>query len=493
MKTPHKFNLLAAVLVGVLAVTTTHAADAPKMKMDIPPEITTPDSAADSAAPATPPTSSVTAEEAQTIAQEAYTYFYPLVLMDVTRKHFSNIEAGKMFGRGPMNTFVHARTFPPATFRGATHANFDTLYSVGWLDLTKEPIVISVPDTQGRYYLMQLLDMWTDSFAGVGKRTTGTEAGNFVVVGPGWQGELPKGLPRINAPTPFVWVIGRTRTDGTQDYDAVHKIQDGYKMTLLSQWGKEPQPITVKIDPSVDMKTPPVKQVRDMTPDAYFAYAAELLKVDGPYLTDQPPLARMKRLGIEAGQSFDPGKVDPVIRQALQTAPAAAQKALIAEWPKVGRHANDWVMNTDSGVYGANYLKRGAVAMFEIGMNLPEDSIYPDTGTSPLDGHNNYVIHFAKGGLPPVNEFWSVTIYDMQGFTVPTPTDRYTLGDRSNLKTNADGSLDIYVQSESPGADKESNWLPAPTQPFSLHARLYSPRPPAIDGTWAMPVVEKVK
>jgi len=161
----------------------------------------------------------LTAEEAQSIAQEAYIYFYPLVIMDVTRKHFSNIEAGKKFGRGPMNTFSHARTFPPATFRGATHPNFDTLYSLSWLDLTKEPVVISVPDTQGRYYLLQMLDMWTDTFAGVGKRTTGTAAGNFVVVGPRWQGELPQGLHRISAPTPFIWVIGRTRTDGAQGVD----------------------------------------------------------------------------------------------------------------------------------------------------------------------------------------------------------------------------------------------------------------------------------
>ena len=209
----------------------------------------------------------LTAEDAQSIAQEAYVYFYPLVIMDVTRKYFSNIEAGKKFGRGPMNTFSHARTFPPATFRGATHPNFDTLYSLSWLDLTREPVVISVPDTQGRYYLLQMLDMWTDTFAGVGKRTTGTGAGNFVVVGPRWQGELPEGLQRIDAPTRFVWVIGRTRTDGPQDYEAVHKIQDAYKITLLSQWGKEPQTITGKIDPSVDMQTPPVEQVKKMTPD----------------------------------------------------------------------------------------------------------------------------------------------------------------------------------------------------------------------------------
>ena len=438
------------------------------------------------------PVIGLTAEEARTVAQEAYIYFYPLVIMDVSRKHFTNIEADKMFARGPMNTFSHARTFPPATFRGATHPNFDTLYSVGWLDLTEEPVVISVPDTQGRYYLLQLLDMWTDSFAGVGKRTTGTSAGNFVVVGPGWQGDLPQGLQRIDAPTPFVWVIGRTRTDGPQDYDAVHKVQDGYKMTPVSQWGKEPQAIAVKVDPSVDMQTPPVEQVKKMAPDAYFAYAAELLRVNGPHLVDQPQLARMKRLGIEAGRSFDIAEVAPVIRQALWMAPAAAQSALTAEWPKVGRNANGWVMNTDSGVYGANYLKRGAVAMFEIGMNLPEDSVYPDTGNSPLDGRNKYVIHFAKGALPPVNEFWSVTVYDLHGFTVPNPTNRYTLGDRSNLNPNTDGSLEIYLQSENPGADKESNWLPTPAQPFSLHARLYSPRTAAIDGTWAMPPVEMV-
>jgi hypothetical protein len=435
----------------------------------------------------------LTAEEVQSIAQEAYIYFYPLVIMDVTRKHFTNIEAGKKFGRGPMNTFSHARTFPPATFRGATHPNFDTLYSLSWLDLTEEPVVISVPDTRGRYYLLQMLDMWTDTFAGVGKRTTGTGAGNFVVVGPRWQGELPQALQRINAPTPFVWVIGRTRTDGPQDYDAVHKVQDGYKITLLSQWGKEPQTITAKIDTSVDMETPPVQLVKKMTPDAYFAYAAELLKVNPPHATDQPQLARMKRLGFEVGRSFDPASVDPLIRQAFQMAPAVAEKALIAEWPKVGRKANGWVMNTDSGVYGANYLKRATVARFEIGMNLPEDSIYPDTADTPLDGRNKYVMHFEKGALPPVVEFWSVTIYDLEGFTVPTPTNRYTLGDRSDLKLNADGSLDIYLQSENPGADKESNWLPTPAQPFSLHARLYSPRRAAIDGTWSMPPVEQVK
>jgi hypothetical protein len=301
-------------------------------------------------------------------------------------------------------------------------------------------------------------------------------------------------MQRIRAPTPFVWIIGRTRTDGPEDYDAVHKVQDGLKLTLLSQVGKPPQANAVnEIDTAADMHTPPAEQVKNMTPDAYFAYAAELLKVNGSHLIDQPTLARMRRIGIERGRSFDVAGADPVVRQALQTAAEAAQKAMIAEWPKVGRNANGWVMNTDSGVYGANYLKRGTVAMFEIGMNLPEDSIYPDTGVRPLDGRNDYVIHFAKGELPPVNEFWSVTLYDLQGYPVANSFNRYTLGDRSHLKPNADGSLVIYLQHDNPGADKESNWLPTPAQPFSLHARLYSPRKSAIDGTWAMPPVEQVR
>jgi hypothetical protein len=167
-------------------------------------------------------------------------------------------------------------------------------------------------------------------------------------------------------------------------------------MTLLSQWGREPQVVTVTIDPSVDMQTPPVEQVKKMTPDAYFSYAADLLTLNGPHLVDQPQLARMKRLGIEAGRSFDVAKVEPVIRQALQMAPTFGQSALIAEWPKVGRTANGWVMNTDSGVYGANYLKRGAVAMFEIGMNLPEDSIYP--------GHRDHAAGWTQQVRHPLRE-----------------------------------------------------------------------------------------
>ena len=192
----------------------------------------------------------VTAEEAHAIGIDAYVYFYPLVTMDVSRKQFTNIEPGKEFGKGPMNTFVSVPEYPPANFKGVVRPNFDTLYSIAWLDLTKEPPVISAPDTAGRYYLLPMLDMWTDVFASPGWRTTGTQAGNFLVTPPGWTGAVPAGITRISAPTPYVWIIGRTKTDGPPDYEAVHKIQAGYKVTMLSDWGKAPKPVEVKIDPS---------------------------------------------------------------------------------------------------------------------------------------------------------------------------------------------------------------------------------------------------
>ena len=166
-------------------------------------------------------------------------------------------------------------------------------------------MVVSVPDTGGRYYLLPMLDMWSDVFASPGWRTTGTQAGNFLVTPLGWNGTVPAGFSQIDAPTPYVWIIGRTKTDGPPDYDAVHKIQAGYKITPLSEWGKQPKPVVVKIDPSIDMKTPPKIQVDTMKAGNYFAYAAELLKLHPPHLTDEPIIAQMKRIGIEPGKSFD--------------------------------------------------------------------------------------------------------------------------------------------------------------------------------------------
>jgi hypothetical protein len=439
---------------------------------------------------------SATEQDAYAIGVDAYLYFYPLVTMDITRKQSVNIEPGKEFGKGPMNMFVSIPAYPPADLKVVVRINFDTLYSIAWLDLTKEPLVVSAPDTHGRFYLLPMLDMWTDVFASPGWRTTGTQAGNFLVTPPGWSAAVPEGFTRINAPTPYVWIIGRTKTDGPADYDAVHKIQAGYNVTPLSRWGKATEPMTVKIDPSVDMKTPPKTQVDTMPAAKYFTYAAELLKLHPPHLTDEPIIAQMKRIGIEPGKSFDFDKLDPAVKKALESAPEDAQQLMQWKLPTLARVANGWSMNTDTmGVYGNYYLKRALVTQFGLGANLPDDAIYPlnlfdDTGKL-LDGANKYSIHFDKGVTPPVNAFWSITLYDGDGFQVANMLNRFAVSSYMPFKTNADGSLDLYFQNESPGMNKEANWLPSPKGAFNLTMRLYSPKSDALTGRWNPPPIIK--
>ncbi len=440
----------------------------------------------------------VTEQEAREIAIDAYIYFYPLITMDITRKQFTNIEPGKEFGKGPMNMFVSIPEYPPANFKGVVRPNFDTLYSIAWLDMTKEPLVVSAPDTNGRYYLLPMLDMWTDVFASPGWLTTGTQAGNFLVTPPGWTGKVPEGFARIAAPTPYVWIIGRTKTDGPPDYDAVRKIQAGYKVTPLSRWGKSAEPVPVKIDPSVDMKTPPKVQVDTMAADKYFAYAAELLKMHPSHITDEPILARMKRIGIEPGKSFSFDKLDPMVQKVLAGVPEEAQEIMKWKVRTLARVANGWSMNTDTmGVYGNYYLKRAIVAQLGLGANLPEDAIYPmnlaDESGRPLDGMYKYTIHFDKASLPPANAFWSITLYDSEGFQVANVLNRFAVSSWMPFKYNSDGSLDIYFQNESPGKDKEANWLPAPKGPFNLTMRLYSPKTDALTGKWNPPPVVKTQ
>src|SRR5664279_5237978 len=314
--------------------------------------------------PALPPTAlaqatspTITEEAAHAIGVDAYIYFYPLLSMDITRKQFTNIEPGKEFGKGPMNMFVNVPAYPPADFKGVVRSNFDTLYSIAWLDLTKEPLIVSAPDTAGRFYLLPMRDMWTGVFASPGSRTTGTAAENFLVTPPGWSGTVPDGFTRLAAPTPYIWIIGRTKTDGPADYDAVHKIQAGYKVTPLSRWGKAPEPVTAKIDPGVDMKTPPKIQVDTMPVAKYFTYAAELLKLHPPHITDEPIIAQMKKIGVEPGKSFDFDQLEPVVKTALESATGEAQQLMAWKMATLARVANGWSMNTDTmGVYGNYYL-----------------------------------------------------------------------------------------------------------------------------------------
>ena len=429
---------------------------------------------------------------------EAYLYLYPLVTMEVTRRQLTNIPAGQLPGRAPMGQFAHVPAFPSADFKAVVRPNFDTLYSSAWLDLSSGPVIVSAPDTGGRYYLLPVYDMWTDVFAAPGWRTTGTAAQHHALVPPGWSGSLPAGVSPVKAPTPTVWIIGRTQANGPSDYEAVHRVQAGYAVTPLAQWGQSPSPPPFEADPAVDMTTPPLDQVEAMRAEVFFALAAELMKVHPPHPTDFSALARMTRIGLRPGESFDPGQLDPLTLAALDTVPKAAQDLMTRVTPQLAKVSNGWSMNTDTmGVYGNFYLKRAIVARVGLGANQPEDAIYPlleaDADGAPLDGSSDYLCHFAAGELPPADAFWSITMYDEHGFQAANPINRFAIGDRDRLAYSSDGSLDIYIQHTSPGADKEANWLPAPAGPLGITMRLYAPRPEALDGRWNPPLVRRIR
>lgn len=441
-------------------------------------------------------------EQAYEIARDAYVFAYPIVTMDVSRRQSTNVpDPNAVPLRAPINQFAHARSYPRAEDRDVVRYNFDTLYSPAWLDLGPEPIVLSVPDTAGRYYLLPMLDAWTDVFCVVGSRTTGTKAGNFVLVGPDWRGSLPDGMTKIVAPTQMIWILGRTQTNGPADYENVHKVQDGYKLTPLSHWGKSyVPPASAPTDPAIDSKTPPLVQVNRMDGIEVLGRFAELAAKNPPHSNDYPLLFRMKQIGLEPGKAFGASTLDPAL---IQTINAAAKDAL-ADIEKsgksgagIGLHVNGWFYQTSTvGTYGTAYKLRGMAALIGLGVNLPEDAIYPasfiDAEGRPYNGTSRYALHFDKGRLPPAEAFWSVTLYDRDGFQSPNALNRFALGDRDKLKFNSDGSLDIFIQNETPGPDKESNWLPAPAGEFNLAMRLYSPMREAIDGRWTPPPVKKV-
>lgn len=440
------------------------------------------------------------AQEALKAGVEAVVYGLPLVIMDITRAKTTNVAKPDGFA-APVNQFVNVRAFPDASFKGVVRANVDTLYSSAFLDLSAEPIVLSVPDTHGRYYLMPMLDAWTNVFASPGKRTTGVKAGNFAITGPGWQGALPKGVTELKSPTNMVWIIGRTQTNGPKDYPAVHKIQDGYKLTPLSAFGKPYAPPEGKVDSNVDMNTPPVEQVRKMSAEAFFNRMAALLKSNPPPASDAPILEKLKTIGVAPGERFELAKLDPAVAKGLERSVAVALEKLQAASEETGAPVNGWrVPPMILGDYGSNYGARAVVALIGLGANLPQDAVYPsafvDGDGKTLNGANKYVIRFDKDSLPPVKAFWSVTMYNPESFFVANSINRYAISSWMPLKKNKDGSLDLYLQHDSPGKDREANWLPANDKDFNVTLRMYWPKdkaPSIIDGSWKPPAVKRVQ
>jgi len=418
------------------------------------------------------------------IAGRAYVFAYPLVLIETTR-------AGQ-----PTNIFTHVPQFPRPDTRKVVRPNADTLYTMAWIDLSKEPVLIHVPDSNGRFYLLQFMDAWSETFANPGKRTTGTGERWFAFTGPGWIGRLPDGVTRYDAPTNIVWLLGRTQTNGVSDYDNAHAFQRGMRILPLSSYptGEQRLASALAFGKSGDV-TPP-ERVKAMTPVEFLTAFTRALKANAPHLADAPMVDDLALIGVVPGEDFDPSKLAQEKLQAVTEGIITASARVESFVDKSHQVKSGW--NTfirHVGRYGTDYISRAITARLALGANPPEDAIYMTTFTDgdghPLDGSARFRMHFDSGQTPPVDAFWSITAYDKDGYFIENPLHRYAIGDRDPLRPNSDGSIDLYIQSENPGPEQESNWLPSGNGTFNLTIRLYSPKEAILNGAWQPPPVER--
>jgi hypothetical protein len=424
--------------------------------------------------------------EVKRLASEVYVFAYPLVLMDVTRQ----VNAAST----PLNTFAHKRTVPDATSVDAVNPNADFLYSQAWLDLSKDPVILSVPDTKGRYYLIALLDAWTNVATSIGTRTTGVEKRQFAIVGPRWKGTLPPDVTEVKSPTDLAWLFARIQINGKADRAAASKMQEQIKVTPLARKGAAAAAPTRT---GVDVKTDPREQVAKMDASAFFTRFAALLPGNPAAHDDQPMLAKIQKVGIVAGQPFDAAKLDPIVAKSVDQGVQVARDALATGAKGTGGAdiRNGWVIDRALGRWGSDYGRRAVAAVNGLGVNAPEDAIFMaarfDGGGRRFDGANAYVLHFDKGVAPPADAFWSLSLYDDNRRFVANPLNRFNIGSTDGIQANADGSLDIYIQNANPGKDKEANWLPAPKGPFNLILRIYWPKQEVVEGRWNAPGVRR--
>jgi hypothetical protein len=432
------------------------------------------------------------------IGEQAYVYGFPLVMMDVTRRVVTATARSAEY-KAPVNQFGRMRTYVNPDFKDVVRISVNSLWSHAFLDLHKEPMIITIPDSRDRYLVMQALNMWTDDFASVGTRTSSTRAGEFLIAGPNWDGAAPSGIKAtMRSSTRYAWVLVQISAGSADDFPSIHALQDELKVTPLSAWGQRySPPHTVPVDPGVDLTATPFDQVRLMSGEMFFRRLAELLHDNPPYPEDGPMLRKLKLLGIEPGKEFNPEKLDPKVRAGLNEAPWNVWK-LLAEGPYTMANANGWINMLNLGRYGTDYNTRAFIAYAGLGALSSEDAVYPsafvDGAGNALDAAYRYVMHFPKNGLPPsASGVWSLSPY-RDNFYVHNPIERYGILSSMPLKYNPDGSLDIYIQAGSPGTEKESNWLPIPPSGvFNLTTRVYQPEKRMLDGTYRLPPITRVQ
>jgi hypothetical protein len=440
-----------------------------------------------------PSPAAVTPEQARAIAKDAYIYGFPMVdSYRIQHSYFVNKEDPEYKG-GWNEIHNTARVYTPAD-KAVQTPNSDTPYSMLGADLRTEPLVLTVPPIpQDRYYSLQFVDGYTYNFAYVGSRTTGNGGGKYLLAGPNWNGAKPDGINEvIRSDTDLAFVIYRTQLFGPSDIDSVKKIQDGYQVAPLSVHLNQPAPAQA---PPIDF-VPPLPPEQEKTSPQFFEILNFVLRF-APTLPNEKSLRdRFAQIGIGSGGSFDADKLAPEMRTAIQGGMSDA-------WADLNKLKKDKV---DTGEVGSaqffgtaedlkgNYLYRMAGAVFGIFGNTAAEALYPgivnDSSGAPLTGANNYTVRFAPGQLPPVNAFWSLTMYELpQSLLVENTMQRYLINSPMlpSLLADPDGGYTFYVQNASPGLDKESNWLPAPTGPFQMVLRLYWPKPDALNGTWKPP------
>ena len=429
------------------------------------------------------------------IVREAYVFGYPLVTMDMTRRHYTNVRAADG-AHAPMGQLITMRAYPAVDDHGAAAPNADTLYTMVWLDVSSEPWVFEIPDMGDRFYIMPMLSGFNEILFVAGSRATGAGAQRYAIAGPGWTGDVPDGVTRVESPTGLVWILGRVYCAGPDDYAAVHRLQDRFTSTPLSAYGTPYAPSPGEVDETFDMTTDVRKQVNDMPLPEFFEYLARLLETNPPKPEDAPQIARMQEIGLVPGRGFDRSML-PRLGRRLD--PKLALLELVRTM-KAKKAVNGWLYwIEDAGRYGTDYEQRAMVTMIGPGMNFAEDAVYAFS-EKDADGHDydgakhRYVVRFEPGRLPPVKGFWSLTMYDADFFFVANPLDRHCLSQRDSFVENADGSVDLYLQAESPGPGLETNWLPAPKGKFVPMLRLYWPEdePPSIlDGSWTPPPLRR--
>jgi len=439
------------------------------------------------------------------IATLAYIYGYPLVAVIRTADFTTNPDTPPAPGRGPINTINDFRDFPDANFTDIVRPNVDTFYSLAYFDLSKGPLVLKVPPIADRYYSLQFIDAYSNNFNYIGSRSNETKGDTVLLTGPNWQGTTPAGMNQVKSPTDSGLVGIRIFVNGPDDASNVNSIQDKFSLSPLSGNSTSPA-TTVEVKSSNASKEIPVKFTPASIPETGIAIYDEIGKdiaKNPPPQAESAVLDKFKTIGI--GPGLTPSQsADDTMKQALEKGITNGQQLIDEKVLNIGPVVNGWLIpgiavgggKVDFGNFGTEYLLRAAVAKYGLFANSPDEAIYPtafvDSQGQNLSGMHKYIIHFDNGQLPPVKAFWSVTLYNNESYFADNPINRYAVSE-IGLKNNTDGSLDIYIQHDKPGKDKESNWLPAPAGDFNFVMRLYVPEEPILNGQYQYPPIEKVQ